>query len=224
MARIQHLRGGFRYSALFLAALLAFPVSSWAYDTPLSDTAIREAYFLGQRHDESVAKFLDKYTVSLAPPKIGPYISSVTFLTPFAQAVQLSDRHPSGYSAQQAQLDHKGVAETVKITVQIQLTATYGALIPVPQGSQSTGIALRPPDFWTDFQITVFDDDEKLAPQTPSGHPNYICSEYGGCTLTGATIDLVFPANAFHSDSATVQVDPPEGEQVVAKFNLASLR
>jgi hypothetical protein len=71
----------------------------------LSDTAVREAYFLGQRHDESLTKFLNKYTVFPPPPKVGPYISSVAFFTPYAQVVQLSDRHASGYSAQQAQLD-----------------------------------------------------------------------------------------------------------------------
>jgi hypothetical protein len=218
------MRSFFRLATSLVCAsvLLIQPLS--AFDTPLSDTVIREAYFLGQRHDESVAKFLNKYNVSLGPPKVGPYISTVTFLTPFAQAVQLSDRHASGYSAQQAQLDHNGVAETVRITVQIQLTETYGALIPAPAGSGSTGIALRPYDFWTDFQIAAFDGDKKFTPMTRSGHPNYLCSEYGGCTLTGATIDMVFPAREFDSDSATVQIDPPEGEQVVVNFNLASLR
>jgi hypothetical protein len=225
MERTRHSRVGFRGAALFFAALLAFPVSSSAYDTPLSDTAIREAYFLGQRHDESVTKFLNKYGFFPSPPKIGPYISSVNFLTPFAQVVQLSDRHLSGYNAQQAQLDHKGASETVKITIQIQLTETYSAFIPVSQGSNPAGITLRPPDFWSDFQISFFDGDNQLNPLTLSGHPNYMCSNHGyGCTLTGATIDIVFAASAFGSDSAIVQIDPPEGEQVVAKFNLSSLR
>jgi hypothetical protein len=215
---------GLRCSALFLAGLLAFPSSSSAYDTPLSDTAVREAYFLGQRHDESLAKFLNKYTASLAPPRAGPYISSVTFLTPFAQLVQLSDRHAYGYSAQQAQLDHKSAAESVKISLQIQLTESYGAFIPSGDGSKATGIALRPPDFWADFQIAVFDGNKQRAPLTSTGHSNYLCSEYGGCTLTGATIELVFPASAFDSDSAAVQIDPPEGDQVVGNFNLVSLR
>jgi hypothetical protein len=215
---------GLRRSALFLAALLAFPSSSSAYDTPLSDTAVREAYFLGQRHDESLANFLNKYTASLAMPKAGPYISSVSFLTPFAQLVELSDRHAYGYSAQQAQLDHKGAAESVKINLQIQLTESYGALVPSGDGPKATGVALRSPDFWADFQIAVFDGNKKRTPLASTGHSNYLCSEYGGCTLTGATIELVFPASAFDSDSAAVQIDPPEGAEVVANFNLVSLR
>jgi len=86
--------------------------SSFAFDTPLSDQAVREAYFLGQRHDESLARFLDKYTRVLPPPKTGPHIFAVTFFTPFALVAQLSSEHSTGYSAQQAALDHRGQQET----------------------------------------------------------------------------------------------------------------
>jgi len=61
-----------------------------AFDTPLSDQAVREAYFLGQRHDETMANLLNKYTKFLPPPKAGPDIASITFLTPFALLVQQS--------------------------------------------------------------------------------------------------------------------------------------
>ena len=58
--------------AILVAALLLSP-SSFAFDSPLSDQAVREAYFLGQRHDESLARLLDRYTTYLAPPKTGPH-------------------------------------------------------------------------------------------------------------------------------------------------------
>jgi hypothetical protein len=73
--------------AILAVALLLAP-SSFAFDTPLSDEAIREAYFLGQRHDDSMAQLLNRYTIFLDQPDTGPYISSVTFLTPFALLVQ----------------------------------------------------------------------------------------------------------------------------------------
>ncbi len=38
-------------ATVLIAATLLTP-SSFAFDTPLSDQAVREAYFLGQRHDE----------------------------------------------------------------------------------------------------------------------------------------------------------------------------
>src|SRR4029077_20183905 len=99
-------------ASLLGAALLLAP-STFAFDSPLSDQAVREAYFLGQRHDETMANLLNKYTSFLPPPKSGPHIASVTFLTPFALLVQQSSQHTSGYSAQQAALDHRDQPEFV---------------------------------------------------------------------------------------------------------------
>jgi hypothetical protein len=211
-----------------LAAVLLLTPSSFAFDTPLSDQAVREAYFLGQRRDESLARFLDKYTRYLPPPKTGPHISAITCFTPFALLAQLSSRHTSGYSAQQAALDHRGQQESVKIIVQILLTDSYPAYIPRPTGSRSgspTGFAPRPYNFWKDFQIQVFTGDKTLEPFSSSGEPDYICSEYGGgCALVGATLQFEFSAEEFASDSTTIEVDPPEGDRVSVDFALNSLR
>jgi hypothetical protein len=53
-------------------------------DTPLSEEAVRDAYFLGQHHDQTLNLFLAKYIKVLPMPKSGPNISSISFLTPFA--------------------------------------------------------------------------------------------------------------------------------------------
>jgi hypothetical protein len=58
-----------------------FSIPAAGFDATLSDTAVREAYFMGQRHDETMARFLDSYDKHLARPKSGPYVSSVAFLT-----------------------------------------------------------------------------------------------------------------------------------------------
>jgi hypothetical protein len=84
--------------SIAMAALLVSP-ASFAFQSPLSDESVREAYFLGQRHD---ASFLTNYIKFLPPPKAGPYISSITFLTPFAQFAQFSTNYVGNYSAQQA--------------------------------------------------------------------------------------------------------------------------
>lgn len=211
---------------VLLAAILLTP-SSFAFDTPLSDQAVREAYFLGQRHDESLARFLDKYTKYLPPPQTGPHISAVTFFTPFALVAQLSSQHTTGYSAQQAALDHRDQEESVKIIVQILLTDSYPAYIPRPTGSRSgspTGFVPRPYNFWKDFQVQVFAGDKTLEPFSSSGEPEYICSENGGCTLTGATLQFDFSAEDFASGSATIEVNPPEGDTVSIDFDLDHLR
>src|SRR5258708_2987875 len=105
-----------------LLIVLCVSLPAFPYNTPLSDQAIREAYFLGQRHDGTYPSILGKYIKNLPPPKSGPYISSVTFLTPFIQLVEYSDGYIGNYSAQKALHDHRGQEEFVLIFVEIQLT------------------------------------------------------------------------------------------------------
>jgi hypothetical protein len=211
-------------SVLTAALLLSSPI--FAFDSPLSSEAVREAYFLGQRHDESMARYLDQYTAHLDAPKNGPYISSVEFLTPFAQLIRSSSQHSLGYSAQQAEQEHRGQPEVVEISVEIQLTDSYGPLLTrpaAPRSTATTGYRLRSPDFWHDFQVHVIQRDKELEPAHFGGEPNYYCVDRG-CTLSGATIYLDFPARTFDGDTATIEVDPPVGEAVTVDFDLTRLR
>jgi len=207
-----------------LAAALLLAPATFAFDSPLSDQAVREAYFLGQRHD---ASYLSKYIKFLPPPKTGPHISSVTFLTPFAQLAQLSEHRIGSYSAQQARLDHLHQQESVKISVEIYLTPSYGALIPDPAGSRSgssPALIPRPYDFWKDFRVQVYNGNQMVSPSVSGGHPLYRCGRHGPCRPMGAALELEFSADAFTSDSATIRVLPPEGDPVSVDFNLSSLR
>jgi hypothetical protein len=209
---------------LSAASMLSFPCL--AYQTPLSDESIREAYFLGQRHDESMAALLKKYTKVLPAPKSGPYIYSVTFLTPFAFLVQYSSQQME-YSAQRAALDHKSHGETVEISIDISLTESYGPFITKPAHTASgdlIGTGFRSPAFWRAFKFEVFDGHEEITTDDVSGKPRYFCTYRGPCSLSGATITLRFPADAFYSHYATIQVVPPEGDTVSVDFDLTRLR
>ena len=214
------------FLASLLAALLAVPCPSAAFDTPLSDTAVRDAYFLGQRRDETMARLLGKYTLYLDPPKSGPHIASLTMFTPYALAVLESSKKTVGYSAQQAALDHAKHAESVKAILEILFTDTYGAYIPRPVGSRrdaTTGLMPRPYDFWKDFQVNFFYKDDQLQPMSSLGQPKLTCDD-SGCTLIGATLEFEFLAENVPSDSITIQVIPPEGEEVDLEFDLATVR
>jgi hypothetical protein len=217
---VRHL---FRVFARFLVVLCVALTAS-AFDNPLSDEAVREAYFLGQRHD---ASFLTNYIKFLPLPKTGPHISSVTFLTPFARLTQSSSNYVGNYSAQQARLDHLGQEEIVEIIVEIRLTPSYGAFISSPLSSRSSS----PPDFtprsslfWKDFHVQIYDGDQSLSPADFDGHANHSCGRRGPCVMTGATLKFEFPADAFTSDSATIHIDPPEGDPVSVEFDLTRLR
>jgi hypothetical protein len=217
-------------SWLGIVAAFVMPAQPvFAFQSPLSDESVREAYFLGQRRDGSFEQLVEKSTRRFPAPKNGPYISSVIFVTPFVSAAQLSNNHIGNYSAQQAELDHRELGkEIVKITVEIQLTESYGQFIAPAKANSRSGSAstliLRPDDFWRDFQVQIFDGDQALSNAVYHGRPNYSCGEYGPCILTGATLTYEFPADAFSTDSATISVDPPEGGPVTADFDLSRLR
>ena len=162
---VPHVRQRLRSFSCLFAAVLLLPAPSFAMDAPLSEEAVRDAYFLGQRHGQDFTDLLAKYIKMLSMPESGPYISSITFFTPFALVAQLSSQRAMNYSAQQAEQDHRKQEEFVRIIIQIQLTPSYGALIPRPTGSRSgspIGYALRPSDFWKDFQVEVLDKDKSL--------------------------------------------------------------
>jgi len=216
-----------RLASCSLVLLLSFPLPSSAFDTPLSDTAVREAYFLGQRRDESMTRFLAKYVRHLSPPRSGPYISSFAFYTPFAQVILNSSQHPTGYSAQQAQEDHRNRKETIQVVVEIQRTGSYPEMIPdvASSGSGShAGTVLRPYDFWRDFQVQFFDGEKELRPFTSSGQPNSLCGDTGACTLIGATLQFEFLAKNFPTDAIRAKIAPPEGDWVVVDFDLTAVR
>jgi hypothetical protein len=220
------LRLSLRSTIAVALALLLLSSPARAFNFPLSDEAIREAYFLGQRRDESMAQFLAKYKKALPAPRSGPQISSVELLTPFARLILLSSQRIN-YSAQQAAQEHRGEAGFVSIIIQVQLTSSYGAFIIAPTGPGSgspTGYTLRSPDFWKDIDVQVVMDNKTLEPSDFAGEPNYRCGDEGGCVLTGATLRLELPAKLFTSDSATVWIAPPEGPDVSVEFDLATLR
>jgi hypothetical protein len=215
----------FRSCLSILTAALLIAPPSFALDTPLSDTAVREAYFLGQRRDESMARFLSRYTKVLPPPDSGPHFYSITFLTPFALVVQQSSQHVN-YSAQQAEKEHHGDDEIVSISIEIFLTPSYGALIPKPTSSRSgspIGYQFRNPDFWKDFKYSVFDGEKELKVDDLTGEPLYSCGD-GGCDLNGAMVYFQLPAKFFTSDSATVEIDPKVADPTSVDFDLTRLR
>jgi hypothetical protein len=215
-----------RLNAIALASLLILAPSSSAFDSPLSDTAVREAYFLGQRRDDSLGRLLDKYVLHLQPPKTGPYIESVSFFTPYILTALNSSQQVSIYSAQQAQLDHLKSPEVVRVTVQIFLTDSYGPYTAAPTGTDAhalKGIFVRPSDFWRDFRVRVFQKDQMVIPTSANGQAQFRCED-SGCILSGAILTFEYPADAFTDTSATIQIDPPEGDPVVVDFDLTAFR
>lgn len=239
-------------AVLTAALLLSSPML--AFNSPLSEQAVREAYFLGQRHDESSAAFFSHYVKTLPPPESGPYISEVEIYTPYTQMVELSQLHSIGYSAQQAAKDYRATSDTILVRIRIDFTSSYGALelyrsgrlADVPKGESSTQI----PDYHRDFRAGLSQKGEWIEPLSiqivpavwpASGHipsrafapARYFSSRssgdgyyHGGSSycFIGWLVWLQYDASDVASDDATVEVLTTDGEHVTVPFDLSILR
>ncbi|HEY2547641.1 MAG TPA: hypothetical protein VGI46_16335 [Candidatus Acidoferrum sp.] len=140
---------------LITTALLLVP-PSFAFDTPLSPEAVRDAYFLGQHNDQSTLSFFSQYVKTLPAPEQGAYISEVEIYTPYSQIIERSRRRTGNYSAQQADLDYRHSHDKLYVRIRINFTDTYGALelYRSAKGDQQLSGAEEPlPDFYRDFRV-----------------------------------------------------------------------
>lgn len=213
-------------SASILAAMLLH-TPAFAYDTDLSDTAVREAYFLGQRNDDKTRAFFVPYTRHLPMPKKGPNISEVRLLTPLAQVVQISSQTTSGYSAQQARLDYHGRGDTLLLVVHIEFTATYGSIDAdhsAKNAAGEKGLTLRTEDFWQDFRYGIKQKEDWIEPRAIHAEVDYGGPEAIGSTgMVGAWVYVEYDSRKVTSDDTQVSVFTPDGQEVQTSFDLEKL-
>ena len=118
----------FRPGLAILAAALLTTSVALAFNAPLSDEAVREAYFLGQRHDDTTARFLETYRRYFPVPESGPHVLVVELFTPYAQAVESSSKQGAGYSAQQAIQDYQVRGDSLRVSVHEYMFATLARM------------------------------------------------------------------------------------------------
>lgn len=214
-----------RSLATLLAFLFVSPVTS-AYETPLSERTVREAYFLGQRHDSSTEAALKPYQHHLQEPKAGPYISEIRVMTPYAQVLETSSAQSAGYSAQQAAADYHVHPDTIVVRFHIEFTPTYGYIESSRDRADlaaEKGISIRTEDFWQAFNTGLSQNDQWIEPLTRDGEPIY---SQGPDTsqMVGAYIWVTYDAHDVASDSVTAEIFTPDGQNVTSTFDLAVLR
>lgn len=216
-----------RISSVLLAGCLG-AWSAFSYDRELSSTAVREAYFLGQRHSKDTRDFLTPYSRHLPRPKSGPYISEIRLLTPLAQVVESSNQQSLGYSAQQAWLDYRARGDSILLEIHIEFTPTYNQFDAQHSRSHVAGrggITLRAEDFWQDFRFIIKQKEDWIEPRSVRGEPEYSRSDtYGNGGLIGAWVSVDYDARDVPSGETEVHVFTPDGQDVSAGFDLAKLK
>jgi hypothetical protein len=205
-----------------LAAALLLTSTAFAFDAPLSDEAVREAYFLGQRRDDRTAQFLETYRRYFPVPKSGPHVFVVELFTPYAQAVEASSKRSVGYSAQQARQDYQANGDSLRVGVYVRYTSTYGRGFPYSPNKVpgQTGT-------WKDFQVRLTLNGKTLESRSVRYEGTRMGTgggKSGGSRPTGFIVWQEYDATNPTSTDATVEIDTPDGQHVVASFDLARLR
>jgi hypothetical protein len=192
----------------FVAALcsLLAPQLAFAYEHPLTDESVRDAYFLGQDLDRSNA-FLAQYVQSLPVPQRGPHVAEVELRTPYWQVVEASRENTADYSAQQAAADYRKRGDLLQVRLKVLFTPTY------------TG---RPDDFWRAISVGLVQKNH-MAATSVSAQLLYASAPDGYTWVIGANVFINFSVADVDSDSVDVEIIPPEGPTVHATFDLNRL-
>ncbi len=215
-----------------VAALsLALSTPSVAYEPQLAPTQLHEAWILGQRNDQATSEFLAPYArQTTADPANGPHIAEIEVLTPFAQVVDRSKEHSGGnYTEQQAAQDYKDHGNTILVRVRLMLPSAFPkqesgpASAPPPTTEQKR--ALRPENFWQNFQFNLKQNGKTIAPRSVRNKPIHSApSKNAPSVLDGATVWLEYDAKSVTSESATFEIVAPDSRTISSTFDLQNLR
>ena len=200
--------GRWALSILLPTVLVAQP--AFAYNSPLSPEAIREAYFLGKEDANKRADFINKYTLQLPAPKKGADVGAIQFETPFVMIANRVARSVSNYFAPDAEQDYLGKPEICRVRVFIYFTYANQGVI------YGTGPQI-------DFAVKLRQRDEEILSQSHAMVP--ISWDGPGSNAPGMELDLDYDADKVDSSApADVEVLTPDGQEIHATFDLDSLR
>jgi hypothetical protein len=203
--------------ALILCSIASQSAVDFIY--PLQPESVREAYFFGRSTDRAkVAEFLGQYSRRFQSRNRVSNVGEIELRTPYERVVLRSWENQTGYSAQQAQIDY---AAQPAIVVRVFLYLGWSEAGRVDLYSDSKGrVRDRRENFWQEFRFRIT-QERVIEPSKTEGKPIY---SRRGRGLGGAEVWLEFDAAQFASGMTKVEVTTPDGQVVVAEFNLDKLK
>lgn len=136
------------------------------------------------------------------------------YSTPYAQAVESSSKQGAGYSAQQAIQDYQVRDDSLRVSVHVRYTSTHGAGFPYSQNRVH----------WKDFQVRLLLGGKSLKTRSVRYEGTLMGTGYGVAIPTGFIVRQEYDVPDPTSTDATIEVDTPDGQHVVAAFDLSSHR
>jgi len=195
-----------------LLVFLLSPPALPAYIQELSENEVNEAYQLGQRRDQDMAKFFKEYEAVLPNALNGMHVQHLAVRTPYCAIVVRSFEAAGRYSLRQAIADaaeHAGV---------FQVVVWINGYTNVSAGDITEFKSI----FWRAFAVELT-QGQRIEPRKMRALPLY--SEPGpASTITGAQVYVEYEVRDIASAPAHIRVTDPDGHSVTADFDLDSLR
>jgi hypothetical protein len=185
------------------------PQFAFAYDHPLTQDQVREAYFIGQ-DPFKVNDFLAPYTQAPPMPNSGLQIATIELGTPYAQVVEVSAQHTVGYTPGDAAADYNKRGDCIVVSLKVLLTPTYST---------------DDEDFWRGISVGLIQKGKHMGATRVDGQPVYSGDGVGDSELVGANVQIQFSISGVQSGPVQVEVVPPAGGAWVhATFDLSGLQ
>lgn len=204
-------------------SFLAVAPATVAFDYPLSETTIRDAFLTGKDTIGSGrgGELFLKYERDFAAPQSGPYVAKIRLQTPYEQLAQVG-ASAANYHTEEAVQRFLGKPLPFRVSVEIQFTPSYPASFESePAGAYSL---LQPmPNFQNDFQVEV-SQDKTITPISTRAFLN--SSDLSGTvwSIQGVVIQQEYDPKQIDSSELTVNVHTPDGQDIATTFNMAQLR
>jgi hypothetical protein len=206
------------FGTFVIIALIALP--ALAYQYPLSESDIRNAYLLGYAKDLNTTNFFAQYTRQFPTPTSGPHVATITLKTPYAQVAELGQSAVNS-DVQGAEEQFANKKFSLLVRVEVDMTATY----PAPPVSNPANPDSLVPDFQNDINIQLVQDDKKIDAQSTRVYLLTSDAISQTSQVSGAIIELKYdPDNVNPDASVTVKVHTPDDQHLKATFDLSQLR
>jgi hypothetical protein len=223
----RHSSASARYFYLLLGIMVFTNLHVYAYELSLNSASVHEAFLLGQRNDRSTAEFVEPYVKHItATGADGPRRAEIQVLTPFLQVLDESLRHAADYTEERATKDYLARGDVFIVSVALFFPGAYPKSGNNPASTETCKIpALRPENFWKNFQFDVKQRGRSLPVRSQTNEPVYSSQTSGApAALDGATVSLQFDAKDVSSEMTTVEVTTPACKLITANFDLKLLR
>lgn len=188
--------------ASLLSLTLALPAH--AYDSDLSEQAIRDAYFLGSREGGLTPEFLKKYSHWVKELDQGTCTTEIRLETPFLQVADYTSKVPN-YSSQ----DAVKAFYDKPMNLRIFLNICYMQEAPPPNSVKIKIVQhkkqMNPDSETRDFYAEPLNELSDLLPN-------------------GEKVRLEFDAQKIDSSTLTIQIDTPDGQHSMTDIDLQSIR